>query len=241
MRCIAVLAALMVAQSACNGIGPGKVILTEDAKGRYVQLREGRNRYVLSAPGHVENRPDLDNLREVHGDLHFICRELHGYENPRIVIESKSKERYQVVYQKGDHEALKVIAKALGLDVTQEERKVSAITIRESAGGHKLKPAANGEQVDVGKNCRVVDERWVLDGVTADELARFLETRLHRPVVNLTALDGRWSILLSRTAGKTPPEDDEIIRLDNLGLELQWEKVKILVTVVKDKPKESGK
>jgi hypothetical protein len=241
MRCIAVLAALMVALSACNGIGPGKVILTEDAKGRYVQLREGRAGYVLSAPGHVEKRADLDNLREVHGDLHFICREIHGVENPRLVIESKSKEHYQVVYKQRDHEALKVIAKALGLDVTQEERKISAITIRESAGGHKLKPAAKGEQANVEMNCRVVDERWALDGVTADELARFLETRLHRPVVNLTALDGRWSILLSRTASKIPPEPDEVIRLDSLGLELRWEKVKILVTVVKDKPKESGK
>ena len=40
------------------------------------------------------------------------------------------------------------------------------------------------------------------DGVTADDLARFLETRYRRPVVNLTALEGRWSILLSEKAGK---------------------------------------
>jgi uncharacterized protein (TIGR03435 family) len=77
--------------------------------------------------------------------------------------------------------------------------------------------------------------RWPLEGITADELARFLEIRLRRPVVNFTSLKGRWSIHLSPKAGKTRPSRQNKLELDELGLELAWEKAKILVTVVKDK------
>ena len=56
-------------------------------------------------------------------------------------------------------------------------------------------------------------------------------------VVNLTSLEGRWSILLSAMAAKRLPAAGEKIQLDDLGLEIQWDKVKLLVTVVKDKAK----
>jgi hypothetical protein len=216
---------------------PGRVILTEDTKDRYVQLREGRAGYVLGRSGHAENRPDLDDLTEVHGDLDFICSEIHGVSNPRIVVESKNKGHYQVTYKRGDREALKVIARPLGLVVAEEERAIQAITIRESPGGNRLKPAGKERQVKVEDVCCDVEGRWPLSGVTADELARFLETRYRRPVVNLTSLDGRFSILLSEKAGKSRPRADEKVQLDDLGLELRWEKVTISVTVVKDKPK----
>lgn len=238
---LALFAGLMLSLSACAGTRPGKVILTEDSKERYVQLREGRPGYVLSTIGHVENRPDLKDVREVHGDLGFICTEIHGVDNPRIVIESKNKAHYQVVYKWGDRDALKVIAKPLGLQVNQEEREIQALTIRASPGGHRLKPAAKGKQAKVEDVCCDVEGRWPLDGVTADELARFLETRYRRPVVNLTGVEGRWSILLSEKAGKMWPSAGEKAQLDDLGLELRWEKVKVPVTVVKDKPKEEGK
>lgn len=234
---IALIAGLALPLSACTGIRPGKVILTEDSKERYVQLREGSAGYVLRTIGHVENRPELKDLQEVHGDLDFICTEIHGVDNPRIVVESKSKHHYQVVYKWGDRKALKVIAKPLGLVVTREERQVPALTIRESVGGHRLKRAEKGRQVKVEVICCDIDGRWPLDGVSADELARFLEIQYRRPVVNLTALDGRWSILLSEKAGTTWPSADEKAQLDELGLELRWGKVKIPVTVVKDKPK----
>jgi hypothetical protein len=223
---------------ACAGIGPGKVLLTEDTRDHYVQLREGRPGYVLSTIGHVESRPDLKDLREVHGNLDFICAEIQGLKNPRIVIESKNKAFYQVVYRWGDREALKVIAKRLGLVVAQEDREIAAITIRASVEGHKLKPAANAKQVNVEDIACDVEGRWLLDGVTVNDLARFLEIRSRRPVVNLTSLDGRWSILLSEKAVKRWPGAGETARLDDLGLELRWEMVKIPITVVKDHLKE---
>jgi hypothetical protein len=235
---LALIVGLTLSLSACAGIRPGKVILTEDTRDRYVQLREGQAGYVLIRSGHIDHRPDLDNLHEVHGDLAFICREINGVDNPGIVIESRNKGHYQVVYPWGDRGALEVIAKPLGLLVTQEEREVQALTIRVAKGGHRLEPAAEGKQVEVEEVCCDIEGRWPLDGVTADELARFLETRYRRPVVNRTALKGRWSILLSEKAGKTWPSGDEKAPLDDLGLELRWEKVKVPVVVVKDKPRD---
>lgn len=220
---------------------PGRVLMTEDTRDRYVQLREGRAGYGLCRIGHVENRPDLEDLWEVHGNLDFICREIHGVDNPRIVIESKNKAHYQVVCKWGDRDALKVIAKPLGLLVTEEEREFQAVAIRVSPRGHRLKRAAKGKQVHVADICCDVDGRWPLDGVTADELAWFLETRYREPVVNLTGLEGRWSIFLSDKAGSVPPSVDEKTQLDDLDLELRREKVKIPVTVVKDKPKNESK
>jgi hypothetical protein len=238
---MALTAALALSLSSCAGARSGKVILTEDGKERYVQLREGRAGYVLSTIGRVENRPDLKNLREVHGDLNFVCTEMQGVDNPRILIESKNKAHYQVVYKWGDRDALKVIAKPLGLLVTQEEREIQALTVRASPGGHRLKPAAKDKRVKVKDVCCDVEGRWPLDGVTADELARFLETRYRHPVVNLTGVEGAWCILLSAEAGNRWPSADEKAQLDDLGLELRWEQVKVVVTVVKDRPKEEGK
>jgi hypothetical protein len=234
MHRFVLVAPLTLWLSACAGIRPGKVILTEDSKDRYVQLREGRAGYVLSTIGHVENRPELKQLREVHGDLKFVCSEINGVDNPRIMIESKNTAHYQVVYKWGDREALKAIAKPLGLVVAQEEREIQAITIRVNKGGHRLKPTAKDKQVKVEDVCCDADGRWPLEGVTADKLARFLEIRYRRPVVNLTSLKNRWSILLSKKAGKTWPAADKNLQLDDLGLQLRWEKVRIPVTVVKD-------
>jgi hypothetical protein len=233
----ALVVPLMLMLSACTGPLPGRVLLTEDTKDQYVQLREEWGSCQIITSGHVEDRPDLKALRELHGDLSFICTEIHGVQNPRIVIESENKGQYQVVYSLGDrNKTLEVIAKPLGLVVTREEREVKAITIRETPGGHRLRRAAEDKRTDVDRVC-CNSYGWLLDGVTADELARFLETRYCRRVVNLTSLEGRWSILLSEKAAKMGPPNGDPAALDDLGLELRWEKVKIPVTVVKDKPK----
>ena len=233
---LALIPALMLAVSTRGGIRTGKVIFTEDGKDRYVQLRESQPGYVLRRNGHVENRPDLKDLVEVHGDLEFICTEIHGVQNPRIVIESKNEAHYQVTFPWGDREALKVIAKPLGLHVVQEEREILALTIRVSPGGHRLKAAKKGKQIKVEEVC-VRDGGWPLDGATMDQVARFLETRYRRPVVNRTSLEGGWSILLSEKVVRIWPAANERAQLDDLGLELRWEKVKVLVTVVKDMAK----
>jgi hypothetical protein len=232
---LAFIAGLAVWLLTTASIRGGKIILTEDTKDRYVQLRTGGwGSYILSKPTYVKNRGELEQVHEVHGDLKFICSEIHGVDNPRIVIESKNQARYQVIYKYGDREALKVIAKPLGLTVTHEEREIRAITVRVSEGGHRLKPAAKGKKVKIEEVCSV-EGRWPLDGVSADELARFLERRYHEPVVNLTSLKGTWSMLLSHEAGNFWPSANEKKQLDDLGLELRWEKVRIPVTVVKDK------
>jgi len=234
-RCV-LLIGLAISLPAC-WIRPGKVILIEDTKDCYVVLREGRAGYVLTRNGQVENRTDLKDLREVHGDLEFICSEIHGVGSPRIVIESKNKRNYQVMYKWEDRQALDVIAKPLGLVVAKEEREIQAITIRVLPGGPRLKPAAKDKLLKVKDVYCDTDGRWPLDGANADDLARFLENRYRRPVANLTSLEGRWSILLSEKAGKSWPAAGEKIQLDNLGLEMQWERVNLLVTVVKDKVK----
>ncbi len=241
MSQVRIVAGLVLALVGCASIGPGKLLVTEDTKDRYVELREDPWGSYVSKIGHVNNRPDLKHMREVHGNLEFICTEIHGLSNPRIVIESKNKAHYQVVYKWGDYDALKVIAKPLGLLVTQEEREIQALTVRVSLGSHHLRPATKSKQFKLEDVCSDSEGRWPLDGVTADELARFLETRYRHPVVNLTGLEGKWSILLSDKAGRKCPAATEKVQLDDLGLDLGWEKVKIPVTVVKDMATEQGK
>jgi hypothetical protein len=215
------------------------VLFVADSNGHYVELREGQGGSTFSGPGQVKDRPELKGLRKVHGDLPDICREMHGVDNPRIVIEAKDRKSYQVVFNKGE-ESLKLIAKHLGLAVVLEERKIDAITLRVSRRGHRLKAAAKGKRVDLAREIgisRDEEGRWQFEGITADELARFLEADFRRPVVNLTSLKGRWSVTLSNEAVKNCPSADETTTLDDLGLELQWEKVKVPVTVIKDKSK----
>jgi hypothetical protein len=213
---------------------PGKVIFSESTEHRYLILREGRSGYVQSISARAPDRPELKGLREVHGDLKFICTEIHGVDRPRIVVETKNRERYQVVFQSRDHDALKTIAKSLGLVVADEEREIACATIRVSQGGHRLKSASHGQIFDFGRVAPREDGSWPLDGATLDDLARFLEYRHYRVVVNKTGLEGRWCINLSFQASKKYPRPNAKEILDDLGLELKHENVKVLVTVVKD-------
>ena len=237
------VAILALAQTACNResrtsdkeVRPAALPFVEDTPERYVELREGQRGVSSSNSARVKHRPELDRMREINGDLRDICYWLHGPENPRIVVESQNRNFYRVVYKQGDRGALPVIAKPLGLMVLQEEREVDAITIRVAQGGHRLKPVAKGLQAKLDE-VELSEGRWPLDGVTADELARFLEIRFRRPVTNLTALEGRWSILLSDEVARVSPEPREIAPLEQFGLELRWERVRLPVTVVKDGP-----
>jgi hypothetical protein len=230
-----------------------RVILTHNTATQYVQLREGNRGYVSATDRSIKTRPDLKNVREINGKIPFLCDEILA-PDCRFIVESTNKKPYLVNYQWGDRSALLVIAKPLNLVVSQEVREIPAITIRESKSGHKLKPAVSisirqspiGSIVQVaGKDKQVPVEDvpstangdTLLDHVTLDELALFLEKRFRQPTVNLTSIEGTWSIWLSRKAAKTYPQEDKVIPLDELGLEMKWEKVKLLVTVIKDKPK----
>jgi hypothetical protein len=232
-RFVLIIAGLGLAASTCCAQKPGKVLFKHDKDGHYVELREGEPGYVRSGPAVVKGRPELKDLREVHGDLSDVCRDMHGLENPRLVIESKNKRDYQVVYNKGP-ESLKLVAKHLGLVVVQEDRKIDAIVLRVAKGGHRLKATPK----DKPSGDRADDKGlWHVEGMTTDELAEHLETGFSRPVVDLTSLRGRWSFSLPVKATRTPPDEDETLKLGDLGLEVRREKVKLRVTVVKDKPK----
>jgi hypothetical protein len=216
--------------SACHG----REILIEDRDGYYVRVRTARPGLVQRGSGHVDGRPDLGDLITVRGDLTFICQEINGVTNPRIVIESRNNSFYEVTFKNGDKETLKTVAKALGLTITQEEREILALVIRISPKGHRLKPAANGKHVKAEEIC-VRDNGWPMDGITMDEFARFFEGRYYRPVVNLTKLNGEWSILLSKDVVKSWPTENETKELDKLGLVMRWQRCKVLVTLVKDR------
>jgi hypothetical protein len=236
-----------LAITSCMGSGPGKTLYEEDTEDRYVLVREGHPGHVYSIGATVKQRPVLHpsntarnpklRFAEINGDLDFIADEILG-DDQRFVVESTNTRSYQVTYQLGDRDALKVVATALGLVVTREEREISAIGVREAPGGHRLKPAPPGEPIDL-KQVYLRNDTWPLEGATMDDLARFLEMRLRRPVVNLTSLERRWSIPLSDRAAKSRPSAQETLPLDDTGLELRWEKVKVLVTVLKDQPKGS--
>jgi hypothetical protein len=231
----AVIMTFLLSAFGCSRIDePGKVIFSESTEQRYLVLREGRSGYVQSISARAPDRPELEGLREVHGDLKFICTEIHGVDRPRIVVETKNRGRYQVVFQWGDHDALKSIAKPLGLAVAEEEREIACATIRLSQGGHRLKPASPGQIFDFDRVACREDGSWPLDGATLDDLARFLEYRHYRVVVNKTGLEGRWHINLSFQASKKYPRPNAKEILDDLGLELRHENTKVLVTVVKD-------
>ncbi|MCE9555367.1 MAG: TIGR03435 family protein, partial [Planctomycetes bacterium] len=144
---------------------------------------------------------------------------------------------YQVIYSWGDREALKVIAKPLDLDIAEEDRNISSLTIRIARTGHRLKPSVNSAPIKVEGVAVGADHLWPLDGVSMDELARFLEIRYRRPVVNMTSLQGHWSIQLSHASTINWPNANERVPLDDLGLDLQWEQITIPVTVVRDKVK----
>jgi hypothetical protein len=228
----------MLAQlTSCMPGLPGRIIGIVDTKERYLELRTGN---ILG--GHlitqkkIKHRPELGELTEVHGTLEEICSEIHGWRNPRIVVESRNKDTsYQVVHQFGDREALKSIATFLHLEVVTDEREVEAVGIRTLPTGHRLKPAVKGRQTNIETVLLNADGTYTLDGVTLDELARFVETQCRRPVVNLTGIKGRWQIRLERRDIIVAPDVGENRQLRDSGLELKLERLRIPATVVRDK------
>ena len=180
------------------------------------------------------------SLVEVHGDLDWICK--HLLPGCRTVVESSNRSRYELVYRdervsrERDHRAVfDAIAGPLGIMATAAVREVPAVTVRVSAGGHRLTPAVAPKAANVKAICDA-DRMWFLDGVTTGELARFLESAGGRPVVDRTSLQGHWSIRLSHRAhwaGKFV-HTASAMPLDESGLEARLERVAIPVTVVSD-------
>src|ERR1700722_3195261 len=203
-----------------NGaVDPNGVIFIEDTPTSYLVIRHAAPGYVRRKIRPKEHRPDLEDVREIHGDLYFIFSELYGCRNWRIIIDSKDTHHYEVIYQEENQKAISRVADELGLAIRTEEREIRAITIRQSAKGHTLIPS-------LGKKSSLddisVDEfgRCPLEGVSMDQLASILEICYQKPVVNLTAVKGDWSITLSEKILKTlPTASHPVISIDNTGLE----------------------
>ena len=113
---------------------------------------------------------------------------MHGIDHPKIVIETKNTKGYEVIFNPDDPKALEIVAQQLGMMASEEEREISALQITVAPGSHPKevkKPAK--PQWD---SCETSDGLWPLHGVSVDELALFLESRLRRPVVDKTGLAG---------------------------------------------------
>jgi hypothetical protein len=209
-----------------------ETINIEDSCERYLLLRRSHSSSILTTVASVKHRPTSESSRRVRGDLRWICTEIHGVDNPRILIEAKRDSYYEVIYQVKDAKALELIAGWLDLVVVREERNCKAITIRTMLDGHCLKPSPK-EAFTLDDVTTDEQQNWRLEGATMDDLARFLEWRLRTPVVNRTLLQGHWSVSLSPEVGKTVPTNE--YRIHGLGLILSMEDCRIPMLVVKER------
>lgn len=217
------------------------IVYLEDSPARYLRIRKGDPNTVAVGGGDLPVRKDIPFPRSVEGDLNTVFQEI--YRHPKIVVETKNKKGYQVVFNPDDKEALRIVAEQLGMTAREGEREILALRITVAAGGHHLKRVAKPEKPQW--ECCVIDSTphaaeshwvWPLHGVSMDELALFLESRLRRPVVNLSGLKGYyWLDLSDETVRLWPQRMDETKELDQTGLQLHWEQTKTTVLVVKDK------
>jgi uncharacterized protein (TIGR03435 family) len=83
-----------------------------------------------------------------------------------------------------------------------------------------------------------------MEGISMDQLAEHLEVKHNHPVVNLTGLDGYWTVgrtdqalhpIPGRRNEAAPEGKPKIVRrLGASGIELQWEKADVEVLVIED-------
>ena len=219
------------------------VVYEEDSPARHLRITKGDPGVVCCAGANLPHRKDIDYPRRVEGDLRTIFTEMYGIDHPRIVVETKSKKGYEVIFDPDDKKAMEIVANQLGMAVGKEDREILAMQITIAQDGHHLqevkKPAEPQWDACVTDKAPTAAERhwvWPLHGVSMDELALFLESRYRRPVVNKTGLDGYYWLELSDEAAKLWPQElDEIKPLDQTGLRLCWKPTTTTVLVVKDR------
>lgn len=210
------------------------VIYEEDTPAHYLQIRKGRPGVVAFGPAQLPHRKDIKWPRMVEGDLETVFSVMYGIDHPKIVVETSNKKGYEVIFNPDDEKAMEIVAGQLGMAIGKEEREILALQITVDEGGHKLKQVEKPEKPQW--HPAVKDDVWSLHGVTLSELALFLESRIRRPVVDKTGLDGYyWVELLDETVRLWPQKLDEIKPLDQTGLRLSWKRTKTMVLVVRDK------
>lgn len=122
-----VVGCVIYAISGCHRIRESRLLLTIDTKERYVQLNEGRPHYVWRKIGHIDGRPELTDLSDINGGLDWVFAELLGDQSARIIVESKNASPYHLVFPYKDRGVLPLVADALDLAVTTEQRMIDGI------------------------------------------------------------------------------------------------------------------
>jgi uncharacterized protein (TIGR03435 family) len=138
---------------------------------------------------------------------------------------------------------LEIVAKQLGMTVSEEMREIPVARLTVAKDGHHLKKVETPEQPQghsgVSDRTSAAAEGhpvWPLHNVTMDELSQFLESRFGTTVVNMTGLAGHYSLELSDEIVKVGPQTAGVTQaLDQTGLELNWERTSTKVLVVRDR------
>ena len=218
------------------------VIYEEDSPTRYLRITKGNPDITARGRSGVPDRKYIDDPTRIEGDLPWIFREM--YRHPKIVVETQNTKGYEVIYTPDeDSKVLEIVAKHLGMTVSEGKREIPVLQITVAKGGHHLKQVAKPDKPQwdscvMDKTPEGAERHWVwpLHGVTLDEVALFLESQYRRPVVNMTGLTGYyWLELSDETGRRWPQKMGEIEPLDQTGLQLHWERTKTKVLVVKDK------
>ena len=148
------------------------VIYLEDTPARYLRIKKGNPNICLIAGEQLPHRKDIQYPRRIEGDLHTIFREMYGVDHPKIVVETKNRKGYEVVFNPDDKQAMEIVAKQLGMTVGEDDREVLALQITVAKGGHHLKPVPKPDKPQ-WDCCETGDGVWPLHGVNMEELALF--------------------------------------------------------------------
>ncbi len=120
-----------------------------------------------------------------------------------------------------------MLAERFKLTVERAKKKMPVYALVVAKGGHKMKPAVNGES-GYGGGVRRIDGR----GITTATLAKLLSSRVtDRPVVDSTGLGGNFAFSLEWA----PEPDDPSIYIavqEQLGLKLDPRRMLIEVITV---------
>jgi Protein of unknown function (DUF3738) len=186
-------------------------LLYERTPERHIAVWRSMTRKYVIVPRYVPTY-----VREVTGDLPFIFRVVNGLDNPRLVVESNSRQFYTIRYEIGDKRALSDIAKAVGCVSRTELREVDVLEVDLSNEDQKALSRASGKNKTPILETASIGNQWRLDGYSMGDIAVFLERRLRLPVIDNTGLRGEWNVLL-----RDGFENDKGQPLNGTGLELK--------------------
>lgn len=219
------------------------VVYLEDSPARYLRIKKGDPNVVSVGGERLPHRKDIPFPRRVEGNLPSIIREMCGGDHPKLIVETRNTKGYEVVYNPDDTKVLEIVAKQLGMIVSEVEREMPVARLTVAKDGHHLVKIETPEQPQghsgVSERASAAAEGhpvWPLHDVTMDELSKFLESRFGTIVVNMTGLTGRYWLELSDESVKVGPQTAGVTQaLDQTGLEIHWERTSTKVLVVKDR------